>query len=139
MTEIERAAERLRRVDSGEHLNTVYGGSTPEEIEVAPFCVSYALNSERIDELAVIAAYLRETDPTPITEEFARRMFDDVRWQFEHAPYCLICTLGNLTLHMWPNKNESRLLGLNCPLIDNPTIGQFYKACDLFGVKLKGE
>ena len=125
MTNADDAAGRLREV-----AETVNG-----------YITDNGWNSD-IRNMAMIAEpladfVLRETDPTPITEEFARSAFEKCEWEFDPRRDCLICTIGVLTLLIWPRRNTSRLLGRNMPLLDDATIGDFYTACRLFRVEVK--
>lgn len=137
-TEVEQAVERLRRVDSHETRELVYG-NRPEYQEGEPQHLNWEWQFEQyVTDLGTVAdAYLRETDTRPITEEWARSVATSsvVRFGGDTADFEIDsrCDLKNL------RNRKQWVISTPVSRAIITTIGQFYKACDLFGVKLNGE
>lgn len=125
-SEIE-AAGRLRKVLSGNHPECAYEGSAAEQIG--------GINRDR----SLLAdAYLRETDPTPLDIEMVRSLAVD-------EPAVNVFSMHDFGsslyyFHILFADDGGVYLAMCCPRghasIDNPTIGDYHKACALFGITL---
>lgn len=118
------AAERLRRLNNGDGIRDVYQ------------CDHYrGVASEFLkDQWEVIDAHLRETDPTLITEEFARSVSARVT---QGGRYFTGRDVANsFSIRFAGSGVYLRIDGCS-KIFLNPTIGHFYTACRMFGVMLK--
>lgn len=143
------AAGRLRRikacVEKSQDIYAVDVDESRQSIHAAGTLVKRMMLD---DERTVIDAYLRETDTRPITEEFARSVAVGDKHNPNWTAYYLFESadnrMGDVWLRHWStefatNGREWIIENEQGDSVSVTTIAQFYKARDLFGVKLKGE
>lgn len=89
----------------------------------------------------ILNEYEREHDIRPVTEEFARSVAVDIGRRIRHVDSDMIGVdayylNADRRLHLIVSDGIS-LVFLGRIICDNPTIGQFWTACRLFGVTVK--
>ena len=132
-TNIKQAAERLRRYESGEPVESVY----PD----------IAMGIGPIADCTTLAyAYLAELDETPVDEEFAVK---NALGEYSDGSPVGLCKHdsaglslavfsddGQFTLTLYHETGEWTFRGRGLRMF-NPTRGQVRTACRLFGITLK--
>lgn len=131
MTKPEQAAERLRRYEQ-------FGDDT----ESAEYEVYDDDHNGPFNDMATLSeAYLRETDPRPVDEDFAKSVAVEV-WSNTAGRHFDIQKGAESAVLLkasdkWLLIIISDVRERNC-CVNNPTIGQFWSCCRIFGVKVKG-
>lgn len=120
------AAGRLRRIRADESvLMTIYGTAV-ESAQARHY-------NNDVNEF--VDAYLRETDPRLVDEAFAKSVAVKTR-QLPHRELVIWDITDSLSISRHYQGSAYYLNRNGRLLIQDPTIGQFHKACALFGITL---
>lgn len=128
MTTPTAAVERLRMIRADKSVLLTIYGTAVESAQARHY-------GNDVD--AVIDAYLRETDTTPITQDFARSVA--VERDCGGTTWFQVWTEQGQNVwlhHAFDGKWELKADKNNSPLIK--TLGEYYTYCRLFGVNVKG-
>jgi hypothetical protein len=139
-SDVREAAGRLHRVYAGESYTDVYRDKLRADGMDGSLSVAYSLADE--DRQAIAEAYLAESDPTPVDEDWLRSVgakddYDDLILEgAEVADGCIDLILDVRRNHLCISRRHGRHSKIITG-ITNPTRGQVRTAARLFGIELK--
>lgn len=133
MTELDQAAGRLRNLDHRDAvLLSCFGHDVVASMSLAS---SYDIKGVAHAAANIGDQYSRLTDPRPVDEAFARWVAGDDIGSAGWSRCFVESESGVIVQLMRPPRGQWRLMAAGA-IIDNPTIGQFWMACKLFGVEV---